>query len=412
MPQCVQLAAWPRGFFFFFVALVLNTNQGSSRSHRDFICSSGFTRGFNRGYTIPENIDEEIPQSLSPTKHCPTTQKMTLGLSLTHGHIVDVSGHHELTLMQKPLSLKRRLESIWELESAASNGGGRGGGRGVLFDLTVPDTAAEAAELSDTDRLLLSTIITSSGGARGEISVSEISGRAGRVCVHGRAGVRMACVRAEAFASRRNRRELVAAGQGQLANGGYKTSGGMARSRSALISRQVFVWCAWWRARGRARNRRQENAAVGRDGGEVVDERRRVWWRCGGKYNVPAIRSKAAHSGNVPAAAPNVPPDAVLSTSLRGLVTTVRAGGGGQRSDLRFELLRLVHGWWRSLPISGYGQSKFDAKQGYVDFEFILAKSDLRASSLQIGQVCRSVPTGAWAVERLGPNFGEDQFNP
>jgi hypothetical protein len=53
---------------------------------------------------------------------------------------------------------------------------------------------------------------------------------------------------AEVFASRRNRRELVAAGQGQLAHGGYKTT---ARSRSALISRQVFVWHAWWRAQRR-----------------------------------------------------------------------------------------------------------------------------------------------------------------
>jgi hypothetical protein len=55
----------------------------------------------------------------------------------------------------------------------------------------------------------------------------------------------------EVFASRRNRHELVAAGQGQLAHGGYKTSGGTARSHSALISRQVFVWRAWWRARRR-----------------------------------------------------------------------------------------------------------------------------------------------------------------
>ncbi|KAJ7877602.1 hypothetical protein B0H13DRAFT_1893130 [Mycena leptocephala] len=164
--------------------------------------------------------------------------------------------------------------------------------------------------------------------------------RRGGARLHSWAGGRSHGMRedAEAFASRRNHRELVAAGQGQLAHGGYKTSGGTARSRSALISRQVFVWRAWWRARrrllhaeatarqesgelaqggsiadafasrrggretrggtaaslcrgwrciegsfgaavGRARNRRRENAAVGRDSGEVVDERRRVWWR-------------------------------------------------------------------------------------------------------------------------------------
>jgi len=45
---------------------------------------------------------------------------------------------------------------------------------------------------------------------------------------------------------------------------------------------------------------------------------------------------------------------------------------------------------------TGYGQSKFIAEQ-------ILARSDLRASSLRIGQICGSVPTGAWATSDWVP---------
>ncbi|KAJ7903047.1 hypothetical protein B0H13DRAFT_1882305 [Mycena leptocephala] len=143
--------------------------------------------------------------------------------------------------------------------------------------MAAAEAAAEATELSDTDRMLFSTIITSSGGARGEISRRAPGNqRRGGARLHSWAvgcshGMRED---AEAFASRRNRRELVAAGQGQLAHGGYKTSGGTARSRSALISRQVFVWRAWWRARGLARNRRRENAEVGRVGRWWMRE----WW--------------------------------------------------------------------------------------------------------------------------------------
>ncbi|KAJ7845484.1 hypothetical protein B0H13DRAFT_1908320 [Mycena leptocephala] len=93
--------------------------------------------------------------------------------------------------------------------------------------------AAEAAELASTDRMLFSTIITSSGGARGEISVSTGTGKSA-------AGRGMfAFMGGQAFTWHAT---------GAIS---YKTSGGMARSHSALISRQVFVWRAWWRARRR-----------------------------------------------------------------------------------------------------------------------------------------------------------------
>ncbi|KAF7360648.1 General substrate transporter [Mycena venus] len=45
---------------------------------------------------------------------------------------------------------------------------------------------------------------------------------------------------------------------------------------------------------------------------------------------------------------------------------------------------------------TGYGQSKFVAEQ-------ILARSGLRAFSLRIGQICGSVPTGAWATSDWVP---------
>ncbi|KAJ7921286.1 hypothetical protein B0H13DRAFT_1866888 [Mycena leptocephala] len=78
---------------------------------------------------------------------------------------------------------------------------------------------------------------------------------AGRVCIHGRAGVRMACVRthggaravADAFASRR---------------GGRETRGGTAAS---LCSRWHCIEDSFGAAVGQARNRRRENAAVGRE---------------------------------------------------------------------------------------------------------------------------------------------------
>ncbi|KAJ7924162.1 hypothetical protein B0H13DRAFT_1864244 [Mycena leptocephala] len=100
------------------------SREGSSRNHRHFICGSGFTRAFNRGGTIPENIDEEMlakslankmlyDDSENDTRPFIKSVRPNLGVEqhfCLHTHIVDVSGHHELTLMQKTLSLKCRAE--------------------------------------------------------------------------------------------------------------------------------------------------------------------------------------------------------------------------------------------------------------------------------------------------------------
>ncbi|KAJ7489282.1 putative aminoadipate reductase [Mycena latifolia] len=48
------------------------------------------------------------------------------------------------------------------------------------------------------------------------------------------------------------------------------------------------------------------------------------------------------------------------------------------------------------VALGGYGQSKYVAEQ-------ILAKSDLNASSLRIGQVCGALPKGAWATSDWVP---------
>jgi hypothetical protein len=74
----------------------------------------------------------------------------------------------------------------------------------------------------------------------------------------------------EAFASRRNHRELVVAGQGQLAHSGYKTSGGTACSHSVLISRQVFVWRAWWCVRRRLLHAEATAKLVAAESGELA----------------------------------------------------------------------------------------------------------------------------------------------